>query len=212
MHARTIPLAMVLALLLAPSAWAVYKVVGPDGHVTFTDIPPSRAGEQVQHLAIPAQAQRGQGASLIPTELAPVVRQYPVVIYTTPQCPACDDGIKFLRARGVPYTDKSITTPADVTAYKRVSHGSETLPLLTVAGVQVRVGFDPAAWGQALTVAGYPQRSILPNDFTFATPEPLVPTAAASRPGADQAGNADGLPASPVQPPPNPKAPPGFQF
>ncbi len=212
MHPRTIPLATVLALLLAPSAWAVYKVIGPDGHVTFTDIPPSRAGEQVQRIGIPAPTQRGQGASVIPTELAPVVRQYPVVIYTTPQCPACDDGVKFLRARGVPYTDKTITTPADVTAYKRVSHGSETLPLLTVAGVQLRVGFDPGAWSQALTTAGYPQRSILPDDYTFAAPEPLAPAPGASRPGANKADNSDGLPASPVQPAPNPKAPPGFQF
>ncbi|MBW4046801.1 MAG: glutaredoxin family protein [Proteobacteria bacterium] len=212
MHPRTIPLATVLALLLAPSAWAVYKVIGPDGHVTFTDIPPSRAGDQVKRIGIPTQTQHGQGASVIPTELAALVRQYPVVIYTTPQCPACDDGIGFLRARGVPYTDKTITTPADVTAYKGVSHGSEILPLLTVAGVQLRVGFDPGAWSQALTTAGYPQRSILPNDYRFAAPEPLAPTPGASRPGANKTDNTDGLPASPVQSPPNPKAPPGFQF
>ncbi len=212
MHPRTFPLAAALALLLAPSAWAVYKVVGPDGHVTFTDIPPSRAGEQVTRMGVPTQTQSAQSAGIVPTELAPVVRQYPVVVYTTPQCAACDDGIKFLRKRGVPYTDKTITTPADVTAYKRVSNGSEILPLLTVAGMQLHVGFDPGAWSQALTTAGYPQHSILPSGYTFAAPEPLAPAPAASRPSANKAKNADGLPASPVQPPPNPKAPPGFQF
>ncbi|MHB1666649.1 MAG: glutaredoxin family protein [Thiomonas sp.] len=200
-----------LAALAAPSAWAVYKVVGPNGQITFTDIPPSRPGEQVERIGTPAQAQSEQGASRVPADLQPVVRKYPVVIYTTPQCPACDDGVHLLRQRGIPYSDKSVATPADVTAYKRISDGSEKLPLLTVAGVRLPVGFAPDAWNQALTAAGYPQQSRLPKDFAFAAPEDLVPVAAASRP-AKKASNPEGLPAAPVLPPPNPKAPPGFQF
>ena len=33
-----------LAALAAPSAWAVYKVVGPNGQITFTDVPPQPPG------------------------------------------------------------------------------------------------------------------------------------------------------------------------
>jgi glutaredoxin len=211
MSMRTTILAAAIALLLAPSAWAVYKVVGPNGQITFTDIPPSRPGEQVQRVNTATPSQADQGASRIPADLQPVVRKYPVVIYTTPQCPACDDGVQLLRQRGVPYADKSITTPGDVTAYKRVSEGSEKLPLLTVAGVRLPVGFAPGPWNQALTAAGYPQQSHLPKDYAFAAPEALVPVAAASRP-AKKASHADGLPPAQVLPPPNPKAPPGFQF
>lgn len=203
--------ATVVALLLAPPAWAVYKVVGPNGHITFTDIPPSRPGEQVQHIGTPAQVPSEQGANPVPADLQPVVRKYPVVIYTTPQCPACDDGVQLLRQRGIPYSDKSITTPADVVAYKRISDGSEKLPLLTVAGMHLPVGFAPDAWNQALTAAGYPLQSHLPKDFAFAAPAALAPVTTAPRP-AKKASNPDSLPAAPVLPPPNPKAPPGFQF
>ncbi len=200
-----------LAALAAPSAWAVYKVVGPNGQITFTDVPPSRPGEQVERVGTPAPVPSEQGANRIPQDLRPIVRKYPVVVYTTPQCPACEDGVHLLRQRGIPYSDKNITTPADVAAYKRIGDGSEKLPLLTVGGVRLPVGFAPDAWNQALTAAGYPQQSHLPKDYAFAVPAALVPMPAASHP-AKQASNPEGLPAASVLPPPNPKAPPGFQF
>ena len=214
MTPRPILLATALTILLASPAWALYKVVGPDGQITFTDIPPSRPGREVQRLgATPEQGQPGQGTSQVPGDLLPIVRKYPVVIYTTPQCPACEDGIKLLQQRGIPYTDKSISTAADIAAYKQISQGSEKLPLLTVAGVRLPVGYDQAAWNQALTAAGYPHQSRLPKDYNFGAVEPLVPVPAAKTPDAAGKASAPGLlPAVPVLPPHNPHAPPGFQF
>ncbi|MDE2129449.1 MAG: glutaredoxin family protein [Betaproteobacteria bacterium] len=214
MTPRPVFLATALAILLASPAWALYKIVGPDGQITFTDIPPSRPGREVQRLgAMPEQVRPGQGASQVPADLVPIVRKYPVVIYTTPQCPACEDGIKLLQQRGIPYTDKSISTAADIAAYKQISQGSEKLPLLTVAGVRLPVGYDQAAWNQALTAAGYPHQSRLPKDYRFGTAEPLVPAPAPKAPqAAGKASAPDQLPAVPVLPPHNPNAPPGFQF
>ena len=215
MNLRPFFLAAALSMLLAPSAWALYKVVGPDGQITFTDIPPSRPGREVERLgATPLLANPGQSASQVPADLQPIARKYPVVIYTTPQCPACEDGVQLLQKRGIPYTDKVISTAADITAYKKISQGSEKLPLLTVAGVQLPVGYNQAAWSQALTAAGYPQQSRLPRDYKFTAAEPLVPAAVAKPSHASQKASAptNQLPAAPVTPPHNPNAPPGFQF
>lgn len=216
MNLRPVFLATALSMLLTPSAWALYKVVGPDGQITFTDIPPSKPGRQVERLgASPSFTPPGQSANQVPADLQPIASKYPVVIYTTPQCPACEDGIKLLQKRGIPYTDKSISTPSDIIAYKRISQGTEKLPLLTVAGVRLPVGFDQASWNQALTAAGYPQQSRLPKDYKFSAAEPLVamPTPVLkTSPASKKASEPDQLPAVPVIPPHNPNAPPGFQF
>ncbi|MBI2733529.1 MAG: DUF4124 domain-containing protein [Aquabacterium sp.] len=68
-----------LALMSGSSAWALYKVVGPDGRVTYTDRPPSDR---------PAQAIRANGATAstegLPYELQRVVSRYPVSLFTGP--------------------------------------------------------------------------------------------------------------------------------
>ncbi len=199
-------LALLLALAPLHAAWALYKVIGPGGQVTFTDVPPMLGARQVQRLT--AQATPAPPPSL-PWALRALVARDPVVVYTIADCPACRDGVRLLRARGVPYTELRIDNRTARAHFERLSHGVRRLPLLAVGARQLPAGFDPAAWQRALSAAGYPQRSLLPPRYHFAPARSLAPPAAsaASRPAAPPP-----LPSAPVRPPPNPHAPPGFQF
>jgi glutaredoxin len=208
-------LGLALALGAAPAAWAVYKVVGPDGSVTFTDVPPS-SGDAT--LLSGQRAQRrepspGTGDEL-PPQLRKLEQQAPVLIYTAPGCKACDDGIQLLRQRGVPYSEKTIVSPQDAQAFKAFDPQLQ-VPLLSVAGVRLSPGFNAGAWNQALDSAGYPQHSELPKDYRFPIPQPLTGNAAAA-PGLNAAAPGPAGRASPPQPsvapPPDPRAPPGFKF
>ncbi len=199
---------LALAIAAGSPAWAVYRVVGPDGTVTFTDVPPSGStATRLPGLGNAAPPSAGQ----LPQHLLALQHSAPVVIYTTPQCQACEDGLHMLRERGIPYTQKSITSPRDAEAFKAIDP-SLRVPLLSVAGVPLSPGFDSAAWSQALSAAGYPARSELPPGYHFAAPQPLVPPPAAP-PGATGPGHASASSGQPpVVAPPNPNAPPGFKF
>ena len=202
-------LGIVLLLGTAAPAWAVYKVVGPDGSVTFTDVPPSSA-----HAAVVPDV-AATPASELPRHLRELQRNAPVVIYTTPDCKACDAGVQLLRKRGIPYAEKTIVTPQDAQALKAMDPSME-LPLLSVAGVDLSPGLNSGAWEQALNAAGYPRRSELPGSYRFAIPQSLVPAqSGAPAPGAAPVP-APSRAAAPAQPPvvapPDPNAPPGFKF
>ncbi len=200
---------MTLGLLAAASsAQALYKVVGPDGKVTYTDRPPVESNK-VQPLGASGAPDSTES---LPFELRQITARYPVTLYTTSNCQACDAGRILLRQRGIPYSEKSISTAEDVDAYTKLS-GTSDLPLLQIGGQQIR-GYSPSDWGSYLDAAGYPKQSRLPNTYQFAEGTPLVtpkptpaPQAAASAPA--PAAPAQGIAA------PRPaagNAPPGFKF
>src|SRR5688572_9941938 len=103
--------ALLAALLCVVPAHAQYKVVGPDGRVTYTDTPPpSSSGSKVTKL--------GDRVSVIPQvalplELREAVSRYPVTLYTMKTCEPCDAARQFLRTRGVPHTERLIVSGED---------------------------------------------------------------------------------------------------
>ncbi len=201
--------ALLVAAMLAPlhSAWALYKVVGPNGEITFTDVPPAAPGHKAEAVN---PTGTGPARADLPYALKRVVRERPVLLFTTPHCPACEDGAKLLRARGVPYTEKLVSNAADLNAFRADNPHVDHLPLLSIGGVKLTPGFDPLAWNQALSAAGYPENSALPANYRFAAPEHLAP--AASAPPHEASVPRQPVTPPPVLPPANPKAPPGFQF
>lgn len=160
------------ALLLAASlaqAQAVYRVVGPDGRVTFSDKPPV-AGNATASGAGGKQA-NAEGASM-PYELRQVVNKYPVTLYTASNCAPCDAGRTMLNSRGIPFAEKIIATNEDSDALQRISRGA-SLPLLTIGGQQLK-GYSDAEWSQFLNAAGYPKQSLLPANYRNPAASPLV--------------------------------------
>jgi glutaredoxin len=192
-------------------AQAVYRVVGADGRVTFSDKPPVNPGK-----ATPLESDTKEPAasgSNLPYELRQIASKYPATLYTSKECAPCDTGRNLLRKRGVPFSEKTITTMADSQAYERLSN-SNSLPLLTLGGQQI-TGFNEADWVQYLGAAGYPEKSRLPSGYRNPAPAPLVavqqtsgPTPAASEPASAPMPLRAPVPETRV----NPANPAGIQF
>jgi glutaredoxin len=166
--------AVPLALLCgAVQAQAVYRIIGADGRLTFSDKPPA-AGQNSS--AIPLESRNtAEAASVnaLPFELRQAASRYPVTLYTTDSCEPCDAGRALLRKRGITFAERTVTTPQDGEALKRLSGNSSALPFLTIGGQGLR-GFSDVEWSQFLNAAGYPTQSQLPPDYRQPTPTPLV--------------------------------------
>lgn len=190
-------------------AQPVYRIVGPDGKVTFSDKPPP-AASNAKVTAAGADGARGVATASLPFELRKVVGQYPVTLYSGENCGPCASARSLLTTRGVPFAEKTIATNEDAQALQRIS-GDNSLPFLTIGSQQLK-GFSDAEWTQFLDAAGYPKSSVLPASYRQAPATPLVTvaptpapaTTAAARPGTPVA------PSTPVTPPPS--NPAGIRF
>jgi glutaredoxin len=194
LRAPSLALALASWLAIAP-AWAQFKVVGPDGRITYTDRPPAAVpGSQV--LPLRRDAIAIDAAPALPVELRGLVVRFPVTLYTSGECPPCDSGRKLLQARGIPYTERVVSSDDDIAALQRIS-GGRTVPALSV-GSQALRGFQEADWQGTLDLAGYPKESKLPRGWTPPAPTPLVARAPAVEPQAP----AERAPAAPPAPAP----------
>jgi glutaredoxin len=163
-------------------AQQLYRIVGPDGKVTFSDQPPPAASKaKVTAGRGGTFADSGTGGAL-PAELRPIVSKFPVTLYTAKDCAPCNSGRSMLSARGVPFTEKLIDSNEDNEAFKRLS-GGNTLPMASVGSQQLK-GFGESEWGQYLDAAGYPKTSVLPASYRNPAPAPLVVKAPAPAPAA----------------------------
>ena len=170
---KKLPWIVAAALLASPAAFAQYKVIGPDGSVTYTDRPSSATqGGQVSGLrAGRAVATPAAPATPLPYELQQAVAKFPVVFYSTADCALCDTARRMLRQRGIPMTERQATHPDDLLLVERQT-GGRSLPALMV-GTQAIHGYGESQWGNLLDLAGYPRQSRLPRDYVASAPVPL---------------------------------------
>lgn len=194
-------------------AFGQYKSIGPDGRVTYSDQPPAPNARVVGRRDL----NTGPGEPALPYELLQAISKFPVTLYTGEQCGACDQGRAFLRARGIPFTEKTVKSNEDIVMLKRISSES-TIPVLTL-GNQKRVGYSEFEWRSALDAAGYPATSKLPRSYTPPPAQslagPVAPQAAAAAPAAPagQAGAEQGATEAESDSSEAPtNAPPGFRF
>ncbi len=169
-----------VALLASGTAVAQYKVVGPDGRVTYTDRPDPQVGSTVSAFSRSGVARPAQAASSpppLPFELRQVAERFPVTLYATPDCAPCDRGRLLLKQRGVPYTERQVQSNEDQDALERIA-GTRTVPVLSV-GAQLSRGWLESEWISVLDLAGYPAQSRLPRDWQPQPAAPLVKRAEA---------------------------------
>lgn len=199
------------ALLLAGTVQAqVYRSVGPDGRVTFSDKPPAPAAAPVAGGAATA----GGGGAGLPYELNQTVQRFPVTLYSSKDCAPCNSGRNLLINRGVPFNEKTVESNEDIAALQRLAGGANSLPLLTIGGQQLK-GYSDAEWSQYLDAAGYPKTSQLPRSYRRPAATPLVARQAATAPTAAPAEATEPVatPAEPsVAPQRNTSNPAGIRF
>jgi len=198
----------VAALTLAAPAWALYKVIGPDGRITYTDVPPTGTQDVVKPLSGSGAASAAASDPGLPFALRGVAARFPVTLYTIPDCEPCNRGRQALRQRGIPFRERTAATEADREVWQR-EVGELRAPALKI-GEKILHGLALDTWNSYLDAAGYPLDSRLPPNYVQAEPQPLAPpSAAVPKPAAAPA---------PARPAPAPAAPPpppasgGFKF
>ncbi|MEO8124254.1 MAG: glutaredoxin family protein [Burkholderiales bacterium] len=174
--------ALIATLLTALPAHALYKVVAPDGKVTYTDRVPDAAGGKVTPLNAAGAA--AADSTALPPELQKVVAKYPVTLFVTVDCTPCDNARALLRQRGIPHAEKIVQSGDDVDALQRLT-GTRDVPTLMI-GVQAVPGLEPQAWNGYLNAAGYPQQSMLPGGYEYAAPTPLLTKRETAEPAASR--------------------------
>ncbi|MBC7404791.1 MAG: glutaredoxin family protein [Cytophaga sp.] len=161
-----------LAILCLSSSNAhaqLYKWLGPDGKVTYSDLPPPQGAKQLETKAINSES----AGILLPQELEAAVAQNPVTLYTAPSCTPCTEGRSLLKQLGIPFSEKTIKSPEDIDKLKQVS-GDAQLPVLVINKNKLR-GLGETEWRVALSNAGYPDTNKLPKEYRYPAPEPAAP-------------------------------------
>lgn len=196
-------IALALAGSAALHAQTIYRIVGPDGRLTFSDKAPPDLGKATATTAGGKAVSTGETG--LPYELRQVVSRYPVTLYAGSSCAPCNAGRQLLQARGVPFTEYTISSTEDVEALQRLS-GDNSLPFLTIGGQKIK-GYSDAEWVQFLTAANYPTSSMLPPNYRNAPAKPLVavqrpptPSQAEGQPATEER-SATVQPSAPLAPP-----------
>ena len=175
MRQRTQLLAIACASVLLAAgvqAQSVYRIVGPDGRVSFTDRPPEKVSKGTRVEGGPPGAAASSAAAALPYRLRQPATRFPVVLYTGVDCAPCVNGRNLLINRGVPFTERTIASNDDIDALKSIA-GDAGLPLLTLGAQQLK-GFSDTEWSQYLDAAGYPKTSELPPSYQRPPATPLV--------------------------------------
>jgi len=199
--------AFALVAATAAAQGQTYKWKDAAGVTHYSDTPPPKVAAQV----LRPDSQPVTSPSL-PYELARAVRLHPVTLYTTAGCDACDQGRALLRARGIPFAEKTVNTAEDREQLQRAG-GKDELPLLVVGNRRV-TGFTAGAWNEALDSASYPRKTMLPPGYQTGAAEaaaPVPPPRLPAAPAPDAAA-AQAERQQPRQQPQPKKTPPDFQF
>jgi glutaredoxin len=153
-------------------AQQMYRIVGADGRVTFSDQPPPASSNAKVTPGRAGNFSESAAGAALPFELRSVAQRFPVTLYTTANCGGCDSGRSLLRSRGVPFTERTIASAEDQQALNRLT-GQTGLPVATIGAQQLK-GFSDVEWTQFLDAAGYPKTSQLPANYRDPAPAPLV--------------------------------------
>jgi len=202
-------IALTVLFLYAGFAQAQYKYIGPHGEVTYSDMPPPPTAKEVQVKGFST----GVPTAGLPYDVGQAVTKFPVTLYAGESCPVCDQARSYLKGRGVPYSEKTVTTREDLQAVQKAIRDSKesNLPVLTV-GSQKLVGFTDGALGSMLDDAGYPATSKLPAGYVNPPAEAAAPRAADTTASAPATGASSSSQSSSASPLPPGNAPPGFKF
>jgi glutaredoxin len=180
---------MMTASVLILASWfgaahaQLYKWVGPDGKVNYTDTPPPPSARSSEQKALSGG---NTVAADLPYALAQTVKKNPVTLYTMSDCTPCTQARQLLTTRGIPFTEKTIQTPEDLAQLKKL--GGSQLPFLLI-GSSSEEGFEASQWNSRLTAAAYPETSQLPNTYRNPAAEPAAPSAEPKTKAAVQSKN-----------------------
>jgi glutaredoxin len=169
--------ALLLLALAAGAAQAqqIYRWTDEKGRVHITDTPPPAGAKGVKQQ----RSVGGSSEAQTPYQLAQAMKEFPVVLYTSPNCKEpCAMARGALNKRGVPFKEVLVWDDDTNQELKRIS-GASDVPTLLV-GRSVQRGFEQSAFDALLDSARYPRAGILParSQAAPAVPEDYQPPGA----------------------------------
>ena len=142
-----------LSLISASAIAELYKWVGKDGKITYSDTPPPADAKKVEKKRLNDRVSEGDGLAFATQD---AMKKFPVFLFATDCGEPCDKGKALLAKRGVPYTaknpEKNIMDGKDL---KKLV-GALEVPALQVGKNGIK-GYNESAWHAALDAAGYPK-------------------------------------------------------
>jgi len=143
-----------LAFALAAQA-QLFRWSDESGKVHYTDTQPPASAKNVENKGSVRAGAEAAGAQRS-YALQQAAKNLPVTVYTSKACgDPCKQGLAYLKKRGVPFTEKIITTQAEIDDLTKLA-GAPHVPVMVV-GVSVQKGYAEQGWGEALDTAGYPR-------------------------------------------------------
>ncbi len=152
---QSLLLAVLLGLLCMPTQAQVYKIVGPDGKVSYTDKPPEK-GQKAQTLnlaaqpatPVPAELLKLQEAMLKSADKRAEENRNPSfdAFFTATWCGYCKQAKAYMAARNIQVPEFDIDTASGRQAFVNAG-GGRGVPLLLWKGQRVQ-GFSAAAYDQ----------------------------------------------------------------
>jgi glutaredoxin len=195
---------LILAALLCASFAAtaqLYRWTDERGRVHVTDTPPPPTAKNVRQRSADAAPESAGGGDL-PYSVQVAAKNFPVTLFTAPDCAPCGSARSLLNARGVPFREVSVIDEKQAEELRKTV-GSLSVPSLRV-GIDVQKGFEQGAYHTMLDTAGYPRTGVLPPR-NQAEPKPAAQPAAAAgqtqaEPGAADDDDSLGRPSGPYTP------------
>jgi len=180
---RRVPLALAIGLALttgAAIAQQLYRWTDEKGAVHVTDTPPPAGVKNVKKEPV-AGGGTSAGAEQLPFEVSVAARNFPVKLYTSPNCKdQCDMARDALNKRGVPFAEVSVRDQATNEELKSAVGASEVPSL--IVGRSVQKGFEQGAYDALLDSAGYPKAGTVPPRSQTAPPPPQAPAGPKAEP------------------------------
>ena len=144
-------LAMALLLGAQPAmATKLYKWVDEYGNVTYKDTPPVDESIKYKEEDISGGSSSGGSAADEAAE------KYPVVLYSTPSCSACNSARAYLQSRGIPFQDKNVEGDGKLQQELKQKAGEISVPTILI-GSKVMRGYVQSLLEGELDAAGYPK-------------------------------------------------------
>ncbi len=155
---RSAGLLLACGLVAGGAAWAqtVYKSVGPDGKIVYSDQAPTTGRLQktmkfeLASSALPASAASymEQFRKAHPDGPGPAATGKGVTLYSAVWCGYCRQAKAWLSGHGVTYRDVDIDAPGGMAALAQANGGGTGVPVLVVDGKAMN-GFSTSAYQAA---------------------------------------------------------------
>ncbi|WP_291994240.1 glutaredoxin family protein [Candidatus Accumulibacter sp. ACC003] len=150
--ARVVNIAAALLATNVVSAQTTYRWSDPKtGVPVISDRPPPPGTARVVINEGPSIAD----SQRLPYATRRASEKFPVVLYTSAGCGACQQARELLNRRGVPFSESVITSQDELSELGRQLGGNAVLPSVSV-GHQNATGFVAGSWNELLDFAGYP--------------------------------------------------------